>query len=154
MNTRNLNSIWKEFDQMLGGTELFTRAFALNDGYPYFNIIELDSKKTVMEFAVSGFKEDELSVHKDGNKLIVKGSSKSDKDTNNYLYRGISRRDFERSFNVSQHVEIEGADLMDGILSVYLVKNIPEEKKPVSIPINRVSERQYLTETRDDIVSS
>lgn len=117
--------------------------------YPPYNIIRVSENETVLEIAVAGFKENELDVSVDGGLLKVSGK-KGNEDVANYLYKGIGTRSFEKSFTLSKDAKVTEAEYADGILAVHVQYEMPEEKKPKSIPISK-GERIYLTE-RDDIV--
>jgi molecular chaperone IbpA len=102
--------------------------------YPPYNIVKVNDDKIVMEFAVAGFKKDEISVTTEKNVLSIK-ADKPETDDKNYLHKGIAARKFTRSFNLPEYFEVESAGHEDGILYIDLVKNVPEEKKPKSIKI-------------------
>jgi molecular chaperone IbpA len=87
-----------------------------------------------MEFAVAGFKKDEISVTTEKNILSIK-ADRPETDDKKYLHKGIAARKFTRSFNLPEYFEVESAGHEDGILYIDLIKNVPEEKKPKSIKI-------------------
>jgi molecular chaperone IbpA len=68
--------------------------------------------------------------------LCVSGRKAEETEEKSYLYRGIANRSFERKFNLADHVEVHGADLKNGLLTVNLLKEIPEAMKPRTIAIN------------------
>lgn len=122
-----------------------TRTFANNgSSYPPYNIVRLSDEKTVLELAVAGFKENELSVSVEGECLKISGKKEESGDIK-YLHKGIGTRAFERIFTLAKDTKIDGAEYADGILSVFISYEIPEEKKPKQIEIHR-GERLYLTE--------
>ena len=132
-------------------TLMFPTQFAktfINTGasYPPYNIIKKSETETILEMAVAGFKESEINVVIEDGRLKVSGK-KVDPDTTNYIHKGIGTRSFEHSFALSKDARVDNAEYSDGILSVFVSYQIPEEKKPKSIPIQR-GERQYLTETK------
>lgn len=140
----------KELDDIVHSL-LFPARYAksfVNSGtsYPPYNIIRLNEQHTVLEVAVAGFKESELNVAVEEGVLKVSGR-KQESDDVNYIYKGIGTRAFERNFTLSNDARIERAEYADGILSIFVEYIVPEEKKPNTIPINRV-ERQYLTEQK------
>jgi molecular chaperone IbpA len=131
----------------LFGTFLTTGGKEYNS-YPPYNIIRASETETILEYAVAGFNEKNISVEVQNNVLKISGS----KDTNdiaNYLYKGIGMRSFEKSFSLNKNSEVTKAEFVDGILSIYIKSATPELNKS-SIPITR-GQRLYLTE-RDDIV--
>lgn len=125
------------FDKMF---EELNRTFANSRGdsgnYPPYNIAKLDDTHYVVEVAVAGFKEDELDIEFKDSVLTVKGEqAKQDKDTVEYLHKGISARNFVRSFTLADNVEVKAATVQNGILAVALEHIIPEEKQPKKIAI-------------------
>lgn len=105
------------------------------NNYPPYNIVQINENEFMISLAVAGFGEDNLSVTKDKNMLIIEGKQNSTAEPE-YLHRGISRRDFTREFKLADYVEIENAHLELGILSVYLKREVPEDSKPKKIAIN------------------
>ena len=110
------------------------------NNYPPYNIVQLDDNQYMISLAVAGFGLDNLSVTKDKNFLIIEGKEydpDSEKLQPNYLHKGISNRDFRREFKLADHVEISNAHLELGILSIHLVREVPESAKPNSIAITQ-----------------
>jgi molecular chaperone IbpA len=86
--------------------------------------------------AVAGFADSELNVTQKENELLVTGQTKQNgEDQKQYLYRGIAGRNFERRFQLADHVKVAGAKLANGLLTIELQREIPEEKKPRAIQI-------------------
>ena len=109
-----------------------------NNNYPPYNIVQINDDEFMISLAVAGFGFDNLSVTKDKKFLIIEGKeyeSTGEKIEPNYLHKGISNRDFRREFQLADHVEINGAHLELGILSVHLKREVPEEAKPKTIAI-------------------
>lgn len=131
----------------LFGTFLSTGVKELN-AYPPYNIIALSNTETVLEYAVAGFNEKQITVEVENNILRITGS-KDNSDVANYLYKGIGTRSFEKRFSLNKNSEVTKAEYADGILSIHIKSATPEINKS-SIPITR-GERLYLTE-RDDII--
>lgn len=104
-------------------------------GYPPYNIEILDENRYVIALAVAGFSQEELDIQVEKGVLTVRGN-KSSKDERKYLYQGIANRTFERKFNLADYVEVTDADLINGLLTISLVKEIPEAMKPKTISIN------------------
>ena len=122
------------FDRMFDD---LSRTFAnsrANDNYPPYNISKIDDTHYVIEVAVAGFVEDDLSIEVKDNTLTVTGKQ-GDKAAVDYIHKGISTRSFERVFNLAEHVEVSSATVANGILSIELEQNIPEEKQPRKIAI-------------------
>ena len=123
----------------------FDRVFDLLDnvasqsgtnGYPPYNIEKAGDNAYRIVMAVAGFAEAELNVTQKENELLVTGQTQSGTDgEKQFLYRGIAGRNFERRFQLADHVKVSGAKLANGLLTVELQREIPEEKKPRSISI-------------------
>lgn len=107
-----------------------------SSGYPPYNIEVVEENNYAITIAVAGFKESELDLQVENGVLTVKGQKQALESAKNYLHQGIASRSFERKFNLADHIEVVDAKLADGILSVHLVKEIPEAMKPKSISIN------------------
>jgi molecular chaperone IbpA len=108
------------------------------ENYPPFDLIKLGDNEYRIELAVAGFKPDELDITSQQNQLIVSGRKKEEdeqKEGNDYIYRGIATRSFERRFALADHIQVRGADIRDGLLSIELVREIPEAMKPKKINI-------------------
>jgi molecular chaperone IbpA len=110
-----------------------------NTNYPPYNIVQINEDEYMISLAVAGFSQDNLSVTKEKNFLIIEGKSgliNAETEEINYLHKGISERDFRREFKLADHVEIENAHLELGILSIRLKREVPEEQKPKKISIS------------------
>lgn len=106
--------------------------------YPPYNIEKLGSDDYRITMAVAGFSEDDLDVTVQENQLLIRGRSRKDEEGVQYLHRGIAGRSFERRFELADHIKVTGARLVNGLLHVDLVREVPEAKKPRSIQIERV----------------
>ncbi|RST30466.1 Hsp20 family protein [Sphingomonas ginkgonis] len=104
------------------------------ENYPPFDLIKLDDNRYRIEIAVAGFKRGEIDITSHQNQLIVRGQKAEDNGAN-YVHRGIATRSFERRFALADHIQVTGADLHDGMLSLDLVREIPEAMKPRKIEI-------------------
>ena len=125
--------------------------------YPPYNIIKVDDNKYVIEMAVAGFGKQNLDIEINDGTLVISGmSNQSEED---YIYKGIADRSFTRKFSIADTVEIKNADLINGMLKIWLENIIPESKKPKKVEINdpasnlevkaetvKGSTKQYLTE--------
>jgi molecular chaperone IbpA len=114
------------------------------ENYPPFDLIKLGDNDYRIELAVAGFKPDEIDITAQQNVLLVTGRKKeeSDEKGNNYIYRGIATRSFERRFALADHIQVRGADMKDGLLSIELVREIPEAMKPKKIDIGGAQREQ------------
>jgi len=136
VNTLDIPSIQRfavGFDRMFD--ELSRTAGSLNaTNYPPYNIIKESETIYKIEVAVAGFEESELDVETVDNELVIKGN-KAIEANGEYLHQGIAGRDFVRTFALFENVEVKGADVKNGILTVTLEHIIPESAKPKKIAI-------------------
>ena len=102
-------------------------------GYPHYNIKKLDDNKWSIELALAGFSKDDIEIEVKDNMMTINGELKS--EDNEYVYKGISSRKFSKSFTLTEFTECESAKMENGILSITLEKNIPEDKKPQKVKI-------------------
>lgn len=118
--------------------------------FPPYNIQKDGENQYTITMAVAGFSEADLDITSENNKLVVTGSKPEEKDgdENDYLYRGIATRNFEKRFNLAEHVKVSGARLDNGLLHIELEREIPEAMKPRKIEIN--SPGVLLENTVDD----
>jgi molecular chaperone IbpA len=127
------------------------------ENYPPFDLIKLGDNDYRIELAVAGFKPDELDITAQQNVLIVTGRKKDESEDkgNNYVYRGIATRSFERRFALADHIQVRGADMKDGLLSIELVREIPEAMKPKKINIgeSQREERSAIGSSSDQPAS-
>jgi molecular chaperone IbpA len=106
-------------------------------GYPPYNIEVLDENHYAITLALAGFDKSELDLNVENNVLTIRGQKAKEDEERNYLHLGIANRAFERKFNLAEHVEVTSADLNNGLLTVNLLREIPEAMKPRSIAINQ-----------------
>ena len=104
-------------------------------GYPPYNIAQINEDEFMITLAVAGFGMDNLDITKDGNILRVEGTSPKGGENVNYLHKGIGERNFRREFTLADHVEVESAGLEHGMLNIYLKREVPEELQPKRINI-------------------
>jgi molecular chaperone IbpA len=133
----------------------FDRLFNLLDqvasdgspGYPPYNIERTGENAYRITVAVSGFAEAELSIVAKENTLTIKGektANENGREKSAVLYRGIAARAFERVFQLADFVQVKNASLENGLLHVDLIREIPEAKKPRSIPISTAPQAQVV----------
>ena len=107
--------------------------------YPPYNIEKVDEESYRITMAVAGFAEADLDVQVKDNQLTVSGNVESkdeDAKEKQYLHRGIAARAFERRFNLADHIMVSGANLVNGLLHIDLLREVPEAMKPRTIAIN------------------
>jgi molecular chaperone IbpA len=119
----------------------FDRLFDMLDAntarseWPPYDIEKKGENAYQISLAVAGFAPDEIDLTQHGNTLLVSGSKKAADKTREMLHQGIAARSFKLTFNLADHVRVEGADLTNGLLTVSLVREIPEQLKPRRIAI-------------------
>jgi len=110
------------------------------NGYPPYNIERTDQNAYRVEIAVAGFKPEELSIEVKENVLTVQGRKPANDDVRRFLHRGLAERNFERRFQLADYVVVTDAALSDGLLSISLVRELPEQLKPRRIDIKTGAE--------------
>jgi len=149
MNAIDLTPLYRNsvgFDRLASLIDNALTTDSSGGGYPPYNIEVLDENSYVITVAVAGFTQDELDIQVEKGILTVRGN-KNAKTKRNYLYQGIANRTFERKFNLADYVEVTKADLDHGLLTINLVKEVPEAMKPKSIPIGQDS--QVIDQSND-----
>ena len=107
------------------------------DNYPPFDIEKVSDDSYRITLAVAGFRQNEIDITARQNLLVVTGRKEENRNKDgNFLHMGIATRAFERRFELADFVHVESADLRDGLLSIELVREIPEAMKPRKISIN------------------
>jgi molecular chaperone IbpA len=124
------------FDSMLDELMRVSSAQTTSN-YPPHNVIKTGDNTVTIEMAVAGFDDGEVSISIENNVLTIQGSQMNSEPVNyEYLHRGLSSRNFEQNFRLAEHVEVKDATIKNGILTVLLEREVPEEKKPRNIAIN------------------
>jgi molecular chaperone IbpA len=133
----------------------FDRLFSLLDEaanvetqtYPPYNIERLSENSYRITMAVAGFGLEDLTITQEGNALLVSGKKTQKADPKiEVLHQGIAARDFERRFQTADHVEVTSADLVNGLLQISLVREIPEAMKPRQIAIGGTAAKSKVIE--------
>lgn len=143
------------FDHLFNELEHVARH--AKDNYPPHNVIKKGESDYLIELAVASFSRDELAVEVKDRTLTINGEHVS--KGREYIHRGISTKKFKRTFRLSEHVVVHGADFKDGILAIQLKYVVPEELRPRKIPIGHYEEltndithtKQFLAETEEPI---
>ena len=144
LNTTNWNDFVSAFPQvesrLIGFDRIFdavTRLHTVEGGqsnsFPPYNIKKLDSENYEIQIALAGFSKSELDITVEDGNLVVKGEQEKSED--DFLHKGIAERNFTRTWALADDVKVTGSKLKDGVLTISLVHEIPEEKKPTSIEI-------------------
>jgi len=122
------------FDRVFDAVQrLHTVEGGQSNSFPPYNIKKLDDENYEITLALAGFKKSELSVVVEDGSLVVKGEQEKSEDE--FLHKGIAERNFTRTWALADEVKVTGSKLKDGVLTISLVHEIPEEKKPTSIDI-------------------
>ncbi len=140
MNTIDLTPLYRNsigFDRFGSLLDTALRNEPASAGYPPYNIEIHDENEYAITLAVAGFTRDDLNIQVANGVLTVTGERHTDEKEHTYLYQGIASRSFERKFNLADFVEVTSADLNNGLLTINLVKEIPEAMKPKSIQIHQ-----------------
>ncbi|MDX1452086.1 MAG: Hsp20 family protein [Oleiphilaceae bacterium] len=139
MNTIDLSPLYRHsvgFDRLASLLDSAMNADAVTQSYPPYNIESLGENRYAITLAVAGFDKSELELQVEKGVLSVRGK-KENAEQRNYLHHGIANRAFERKFNLADYVEVTGANLNNGLLTIDLVKEVPEAMKPRTIAINQ-----------------
>ena len=145
-----------EFDKfMIGFDDQFRRLQAFHDdltknipNYPPYNIKKVDDTHYVIELAVAGFGKNEIEIEMNEGKLIVKGNVTTAEPDDAFLFKGIAARAFTRTFALDDKIEVKDAELLNGMLKIFLEKLIPEEKKAKKVPVRTMTEGE-----KDEVAS-
>lgn len=138
MTTIDLSPLYRNsigFDRLANLLEGAFRTEQAGTGYPPYDIEAMDENRYAITLAIAGFSQDEIDIQVERGVLTVKGQKPRDDKQKKYLYQGIANRAFQRKFNLAEHVEVVGAKLNNGLLTIELVREIPEAMKPRRIEI-------------------
>lgn len=123
------------FDRLMRLLEDSNQWAETSNSYPPYNIEKTDEDHYRITLAVAGFSEQDLSIVFQENALLVEGQRKEAENSAEVLYRGIAGRSFKRQFQLADHVRVVGAALNNGLLTIDLVRKVPEALKPRKITI-------------------
>ena len=123
------------FDRLMEMVDVAMQSDGASEAYPPYNIEQSGDDIYRITMAVAGFGEEDLSVTIHSNTLIIKGKSHTSTASTKYLYRGIAGRAFERHFQLADFIKIGTASLRNGLLSIELIREIPETMRPRNIEI-------------------
>ncbi|MEM1439781.1 MAG: Hsp20 family protein [Pseudomonadota bacterium] len=137
MNTIDLTPLYRTsvgFDRLANLLDTALRSDTVSTGYPPYNIEVTGDERYAVTLAVAGFAESELDISVEKGVLTVRGRKGNDAERK-FLHQGIANRAFERKFNLADFVEVTGAALENGLLTISLRKEIPDAMKPRKIEI-------------------
>jgi molecular chaperone IbpA len=141
----------------------FDRLFSLLDqagsydpapGYPPYNIERTGENNYRVTVAVAGFGERDLSLETKENTLTIRGEKQEKQESGEVVYQGIAARAFERVFQLADFVQVKGATLENGLLHVDLVREIPEAKKPRTIPIGTAGKTAVVEDNEPKVIDA
>ena len=138
MSTFDLSPLFRStvgFDRLSRALDNAFQYDARAQGYPPYNIEKVDENGYRITMAVAGFGEDDIEVTQKENTLVVRSTVENGQDGGEFLYRGIAARAFERRFQLADYVEVKDAQLVNGLLHISLVREVPEALKPRTIKI-------------------
>lgn len=148
-DTNDFDKFFVGYDKMFDQFAEFHDTVAKNiPNYPPYNIKKTAENTYVIELAVAGFGQSDIEIEVEGDKLKVKGNSTQSDKENDTLYQGLAFRPFTRMFTLNDQVEVQNAEMINGLLKIYLERIIPESKKPKKIEINSATTSQFLTEDK------
>ena len=144
LSTTNWNDFVSAFPQVESRLIGFDRVFdavqrlhsvegGQSNSFPHYNIKRIEDENYEIQIPIAGFKKSELDIVVEDGNLVVKGEQ--DKSEDEFLHKGIAERNFTRTWALADDVKVTGSKLKDGVLTIALVHEIPEEKKPTSIEI-------------------
>ena len=127
------------FDDHINHLNELANAVTRNStGYPPYNITKTGELSYAIQLAVAGFEEKDIEIEYAENKLTVKGNILANSEAQEIIHQGIANRDFTRTFALNEDVEVRGAELRNGLLTIALERIVPEHKKPKKISIGTV----------------
>ena len=127
------------FDRLFDDMDRMFQNSPNGNGYPPYNIAQVNENEYMISVAVAGFGMGNLSITKDGDQLQIVGTAPKGDEQVNYLHKGIGGRNFRREFTLAEHVDVSNAGLELGMLNIHLVREVPEALKPKKIAIKDFS---------------
>ena len=135
MRTYDFSPLYRStvgFDRLI---DLLDHAGRVETNWPPYNIEKRGETEYRITIAVAGFTPDEIELVQQQNSLFVSGQKRGSEEGRQYLHRGIAARAFKQTFNLADHVKVSGARLEHGLLTIELVREVPEAMKPRRIAI-------------------
>lgn len=137
------------FDRLFDLLEGQARANS-GDNYPPFNIERRGEDEYRITLAVAGFRSQDLDITAQQNLLVIQGRKREEEAEGELIHVGIANRGFDRRFELADFVRVENADLADGLLSIDLVREVPEAMKPKKIVVNGVTSLKSVESASDE----
>jgi molecular chaperone IbpA len=144
-----------DFSPFYRTTVGFDRLFDMLDStvrqdWPPYNIEKKGDNEYRISMAIAGFSPDEIELTQHGPELLVLGQKKIEQDERQILHQGLAQRNFRQTFKLADHVKVAAANLENGLLSVDLVREVPEELKPrrieIASSIGNTQDQKQITE--------
>jgi molecular chaperone IbpA len=133
------------FDDMFKRLSEWTETLPKVPTYPPYNVRKTGENTYVIEMAVAGFGKQDIELLLEDGVLTIKGHLTSEDVTSDYLFKGLADRAFTRKFTLADTVEVKNAELINGLLKIWLERFIPEHAKPKKIDINEAG-HEYSSE--------
>ena len=151
ITTNTLDAFWKEYaPHAVGLDDVFHRLENMsghNVNYPPYNLIKHDSSNFTIEVALAGFKREEIEVSTEQNILRVTSNVEKRDPERSYLHKGLSKRNFSRSWQLSEDVRVKDVNFEDGLLVVNLEKIVPDHQKKTVYDIVGSNKKELLMES-------
>ena len=135
MDFRKFDPFMVGFDDIFQQMEDMAKNVSKAVTYPPYNIKKIKENKYVIEMAVAGFAKQDIEITLEGNKLVVKGNTQDEDAPENFLFKGIANRNFTREFKLADKVEIENAELVNGMLKIGLANMVKLQDAIKKIPL-------------------
>lgn len=134
LSVRDLNRFAVGFDRIFDDLSRHVGVSKSETAYPPYNIVKHSDTAYSIEIAVAGFGISDIDVQTQDRELVVRGN-RSAEDSREFLHRGIGLRNFERRFTLADHMQVRGAEIVNGLLILSLELEIPESQRPRQIPV-------------------
>ena len=153
MNTFDLTPLFRHsigFDHLEDIFDSMVRLNSYSNNYPPYNIRSNGKDQYSIELAVAGFEDKELSINLENGQITIEGNK--DNSEGNFMHEGIATRSFKRTFQLAEYVEVIGAGLNNGLLTVALERKLPEELRPKKIEISSGSNFKKFTDKISKVI--
>lgn len=144
----NLTNLSDFSPRFIGGDSLLNELLDIANGkatnFPSYNLVKESNTRYRLELALAGYTERDVDVTVEKNRLIVSSDGVAD-SSEQYIQRGVAKRKFRNTWILHNHLNVDGAEFVNGMLMIHMTMEVPEEDKPRQIPIG-TSEKQLLTE--------
>ncbi len=150
MRPYDFSPLYRSFvglDRMAGLIDAAAASASSSNSYPPYNVARISEDNYRIELAISGFSHDQVDIQTHENVLTISANAvqNADNDTAEYLHRGIAQRGFEKRFQLADHVEVTDAELINGLLTISLKRELPDALKPRKIAINSKDGQKLIT---------